>query len=96
MTITTTNKSFAVFVSARRKKRLRTHGPTDGPTDRHGDGPSVPLYLFLAKWLIELRVRDLWRSALLFQDAQETLKRFIFVDLFNDAKYYLISHFVFR
>ena len=28
--------------------------------------PSVPLYFFFAKWLIELRVRDLWRSAMFF------------------------------
>ena len=38
----TRHKSFAVFVSARQKKRLptdqRTDGPTDGPTDRRTDG----------------------------------------------------------
>ena len=31
---------------------------------RRSVGPSVTLYFFFAKWLIELRVRDLWRSAL--------------------------------
>ena len=39
----TRNKSFAVFVSARRKKKVtdrRTDGPTDGPTDGRTDTPS--------------------------------------------------------
>ena len=35
----TRHKSFAVFVSARQKKRLRT----DRPTDQRTDGPTHPL-----------------------------------------------------
>ena len=37
----TRNKSFAVFVSARQKKRLRTDPRTDGPTDRRTDGHTL-------------------------------------------------------
>ena len=35
-----------------------------GPSVRRSVGRSVTLNFFFAKWLIELRVRDLWRSAL--------------------------------
>ena len=38
----------------------RSVGRSVGPSV----GRSVTLYFFFAKWLIELRVRDLWRSAL--------------------------------
>jgi len=44
----TRNKSFAVFVSARRKKRLRTDRRTDGRTDRRTDRRTHPL---IESWL---------------------------------------------
>jgi len=53
--------SFLVACTRLYKPLCRSVRRSVGPSVRR----SVTLYFFFEKWLIELRVRDLWRSALL-------------------------------
>ena len=61
-------RRFSLFQSRARDSISHYVGPSVGQSVgrsvRRSVRPSVTLYFFFAKWLIELRVRDLWRSAL--------------------------------
>ena len=50
--------------------------------------------LFFAKWLIELRVRDLWRSALFFDKSRDGVKRLPMSGLkwWKMVKYSIFGH----
>ena len=63
--------AFLVACTRLYKPLCRSGRPSVGRSVRPSDGRSVCLShftFFFAKWLIELRVRDLWRSALFFTD----------------------------